>query len=49
MSDYITPDEFHAREGVEDWRLVSDGACAFFRTGSLAESARLVRAIWGHE
>jgi 4a-hydroxytetrahydrobiopterin dehydratase len=45
MSDYITADEFHGREGVEDWRLVSDGACAFFRSGSLAESAMFVRAI----
>ena len=45
MSDYITPDDFHGREGVGDWRLVSDGACGFFRTGSLAQSARFVSAI----
>jgi 4a-hydroxytetrahydrobiopterin dehydratase len=45
MSDYITPDEFHGRDGVDDWRLVSDGATAFFRTASLAESARFVHAI----
>jgi 4a-hydroxytetrahydrobiopterin dehydratase len=45
VSDYITADEFHRSEGVEDWRLVGDGACAFFRTGSLAESARFVHAI----
>lgn len=45
MSDYISPDEFHARDGVEDWRLVSDGASAFFSTGSLAQSARFVSAI----
>ena len=45
MSDYITPDDFHGRDGVEDWRMVVDGATAYFRTGSLAESARFVAAI----
>ncbi|MGH2377970.1 MAG: VOC family protein [Candidatus Limnocylindria bacterium] len=46
MTDRITPKEFHEAEGVDDWRIVgSDGACAYFRTGSLAVAARLVRAI----
>jgi 4a-hydroxytetrahydrobiopterin dehydratase len=31
--------------GVEDWRLTSEGATAFFRTRSFAESARFVQAI----
>jgi 4a-hydroxytetrahydrobiopterin dehydratase len=45
MSDFMTAREFHASEGVEDWRVVGDGACAFFRTETFAESARLVAAI----
>src|SRR5688500_1023871 len=45
MSDEITIREFHASEGAEDWRVVSDGACTFFATESLAESVRLVQAI----
>lgn len=45
MSDQIKMKEFHAADGAQDWRIVSDGACAFYRSGSLAEAARLVRAI----
>ena len=45
MKEGITAREFHAAEGTEDWRVVGDGAHAFFRTGSFAESARLVSAI----
>ena len=45
MTDYIAPKDFQAAEGVEDWRLTSEGACAFFRTGSFVESAKLVQAI----
>ena len=41
----ITLRQFHQAEGVEDWRVVGDGACAWFRTGSFAAGARLVRAI----
>jgi 4a-hydroxytetrahydrobiopterin dehydratase len=41
----ITLRQFHDAEGVEDWRVVGDGACAFFRTGSFAAGVRLVRAI----
>ena len=41
----ITPSEFHQAGGAEDWRVVGDGACTFFPTGSFAESARLVQAI----
>jgi 4a-hydroxytetrahydrobiopterin dehydratase len=32
-------------EGLGDWRVVGDGACAFFATRSFAQSARLVQAI----
>ena len=45
MPDPISPKQFHESEGVADWRVLSDGATAYFRTGSLAQSARLVQAI----
>jgi 4a-hydroxytetrahydrobiopterin dehydratase len=45
MDDGITIREFHDAEEAQDWRVVGDGACSFFRTGSFGESARLVRAI----
>jgi 4a-hydroxytetrahydrobiopterin dehydratase len=45
MTDSISPKQFRDAGGVEDWRVLGDGACAFFRTGSFAESARLVQAI----
>lgn len=41
----MTPSAFHAAEGIEDWRVLGDGANVHFRTGSFAESARLVQAI----
>jgi 4a-hydroxytetrahydrobiopterin dehydratase len=43
----ITARQFGGSEGAEDWRVLSDGAHAFFRTGSLSEGARLVDAISG--
>src|SRR5260370_39895124 len=45
MTDYISPKQFRESEGVEDWRVVGDGANAFFPTGSFAKGARLVQAI----
>jgi 4a-hydroxytetrahydrobiopterin dehydratase len=45
MSDHISPRQFHDSGGVEDWRVIGDGACAYFRTRSFADSARLVQAI----
>jgi len=45
MTDRISPKQFHESEGVEDWRVLGDGACAYFRTGSFAAGARLVQAI----
>ena len=41
----ITVREFLETEGLEDWRVTSDGALAFFRTASFSESVELVRAI----
>jgi 4a-hydroxytetrahydrobiopterin dehydratase len=43
--EHISPKQFHEAEGVGDWRVLGDGANAFFRTGSFAASARLVQAI----
>ena len=43
--DRISPKQFHESEGVEDWRVLGDGACTYFRTGSFAAGARLVQAI----
>ena len=45
MDDRITPKQFHEAEGTEDWRVIGDGACAFFRTGTFAAAVRLVHAI----
>jgi len=42
----MTPNQEEIQvRGVEDWRVIGDGACAYFRTGSFAASARLMQAI----
>jgi 4a-hydroxytetrahydrobiopterin dehydratase len=41
----ISPRQFHSADGIEDWRVVGEGACAYFRTGSFAVGARLVQAL----
>ena len=45
MPDQISPRQFHEAYGTTDWRVVAEGAVAFFRTESLAASARFVAAI----
>jgi 4a-hydroxytetrahydrobiopterin dehydratase len=45
MTKPITMRQFHETAGVEDWRVVGDGACTYFVTGSFAAGARLVQAI----
>ena len=46
MTEQISPKQFYEAEGVDDWRLVgSDGATAYFPTGSLVVGARLAQAI----
>lgn len=45
MSERISVTGFTHAEGTRDWRVLGDGATAFFRTGSFAASARLVAAI----
>jgi 4a-hydroxytetrahydrobiopterin dehydratase len=45
VTDPITARHVHEADGTGDWRLVAEGACAFFRTGSFAAGIRLARAI----
>ena len=45
MAEQITPGTFHAADGVEDWRVVFEGACAHFRTRSFAAGVALVNEI----
>ncbi len=39
MTQAITPRQFHDAIGIEDWRVVGEGACAYFRTASFADGA----------
>jgi 4a-hydroxytetrahydrobiopterin dehydratase len=45
MSDRIYSREFHAAQGAEAWRVLPEGAYAFFRTDAFADAIRLVEAI----
>jgi 4a-hydroxytetrahydrobiopterin dehydratase len=45
MDDGITARAFRESEGVEDWPVIGDGACASFRAASLEAAARFVGAI----
>jgi 4a-hydroxytetrahydrobiopterin dehydratase len=45
MTEHVSPQQFLETDGLEDWRVVGDGANAYFRTGSLAAGARLLDAI----
>jgi 4a-hydroxytetrahydrobiopterin dehydratase len=45
MSDDITGRDFLEAEGVEGWRLISDGACAYYPTAAFGASARFVDSI----
>jgi 4a-hydroxytetrahydrobiopterin dehydratase len=45
MAEPIKAQQFHEAAGVEDWRVVFEGACAYFRTGSFANGVALVDAI----
>ena len=47
MTDRILSRQFHGAEGVEAWRVLPDGARAFFRTDSFSTSARFVEALNG--
>ena len=45
MTDQLTPRAFQDADGTQDWRVLGDGAAAFFRTTDLAASTRFVSAI----
>jgi 4a-hydroxytetrahydrobiopterin dehydratase len=45
MSEPITPRQFHDADGAKEWRVLGEGACAYFHTGSFSAGARLVHAI----
>jgi 4a-hydroxytetrahydrobiopterin dehydratase len=44
-SEAITVRQFKDAPGVEDWRVLADGAYAYFRTASFTASARLASAL----
>ena len=45
MIERITPEQFRAADGVDDWRVVAGEANAFFRTGSFATGVAFVNRI----
>ena len=45
MAERISPQQFHAFDGVEDWRVLFDGAKTYFHTGSFAKGVELVDII----
>lgn len=47
MTERIFSGQFHAAEGADAWRVLPEGAYAFFPAESFAESARFVDAISG--
>jgi 4a-hydroxytetrahydrobiopterin dehydratase len=47
MTDKIRSRQFHGEEGAEAWRILPDGALAFFRTDSFDTAVRFVDAIGG--
>jgi 4a-hydroxytetrahydrobiopterin dehydratase len=45
MGEWITAGQFHEADGVDDWRVLYDGAHAYFRTGSFAAGVPLAEAV----
>jgi 4a-hydroxytetrahydrobiopterin dehydratase len=45
MSERVFSRQFHAAEGAEAWRVLPDGAYAFFRSDSFVTSVRFLQAI----
>jgi 4a-hydroxytetrahydrobiopterin dehydratase len=45
MTEWIKAGQFHEADGVEDWRVLFDGACTHFLTESFAAGVALVDAI----
>lgn len=48
MTERVFARQFHAAAGAEDWRVLPEGAYAFFRTDSFSTAARFVDAISRH-
>jgi 4a-hydroxytetrahydrobiopterin dehydratase len=45
MSEWMTPPEFSEADGVDDWRVLANGASAHFTTDAFATGVALVDAI----
>lgn len=45
MAERISSRQFHASDGVEDWRVVFDSVQTYFATGSFAKGVELVEVI----
>ena len=45
MTEKISLQQFRESDGVEDWRILSEGAYAYFHVGSFAEAIRFAEAI----
>jgi 4a-hydroxytetrahydrobiopterin dehydratase len=45
MTERISPRQFHGSDGVEDWRVLFDGAKTYFATGSFAKGIELADVI----
>ena len=45
MTVSLTGQQFHDADGVADWRVIFEGACTYFRTGSFATGVALIREI----
>ena len=45
MVERVSPEQFQASDGVEDWRVLPGGAKAYFATGSFAKGVELVDII----
>ncbi|MFE0461183.1 VOC family protein [Kitasatospora sp. NPDC058965] len=45
MTNRLRAKQFHETPDLADWRVLGEGACAYFRTGSLALGARLLTAL----
>ena len=45
MVERISSQQFEASQGVEDWRVLADGAKAHFATGSFARGVELIQVI----
>ena len=41
MIEPITPRDFEESDGVGEWRVLGEGACTFYRTGSFQPRMRI--------